>query len=117
MQAFSSTTQAAPSSIIGVEPFPLTTYSLGLTAGQGALKAGTFIDAAGLKTATIANVHGVLAYDVTTDATVEVGATLYLSGSFIRDRVVDANTPAVVDAAAEAALRDKGIYLERGVGF
>jgi hypothetical protein len=116
MQAFSTSTQATKG-LIGVEPMPAVTYSISLTAGQGDLKAGTWIDAAGTKTATVANVHGLLAFDTTTDPTVETGATIYLSGSFIRDRVVDANAPTAVDAAAEAALRDKGIFLERGVGY
>jgi hypothetical protein len=117
MQAFSSTTQAAPSSIIGCEPFPIVTYAVSLTAGQGTLKAGTFIDAAGLKTATIANVHGVLAYDVTTDATIEIGATLYTSGSFIRDRIESANSGVTFDQAAIDSLRTKNIYLERAIGY
>ena len=116
MQAFTSHTGAA-GGIIGVEPMPAVTYSLGLAAAQGTLKAGTWIDAAGAKTAVVANVHGLLAFDTVTDATSETGATIYLSGSFIRQRIVDANAPTAVDAAAEAALRDKGIFLERGVGF
>jgi hypothetical protein len=116
MQAFTSSTSPT-AGLIGVEPMPAVTYSISLAAGQGALKAGTWIDATGAKTAVVANVHGLLAFDTTTDPTAEIGATIYLSGSFIRDRVVDANAPTAVDAAAEAALRDKGIFLERGVGF
>ena len=81
MQAFTSSTGAG-SGIIGVEPMPAVTYSIGLSAAQGTLKAGTWIDAAGAKTATVANVHGLLAFDTTTDATAEIGATIYLSGSF-----------------------------------
>ena len=116
MQAFTSSTGAG-SGIIGVEPMPAVTYSVSLSAAQGTLKAGTWIDAAGAKTATVANVHGLLAFDTTTDATAEIGATIYLSGSFIRKRIVDANAPTAVDAAAEATLRDKGIFLERAVGY
>jgi hypothetical protein len=116
MNASSSTTQS-PVGIIGVEPMPAVTYSVSLSAAQGTLKAGTWIDAAGAKTATVANVHGLLAFDTTTDATSEIGATIYLSGSFIRKRIADANAPTAVDAAAEVVLRDKGIFLERGVGY
>jgi hypothetical protein len=39
-----------------------------------------------------------------------------LTGSFLRDPVVDANSPTVVDAAFEDGLRNKGIYLERSIG-
>ena len=116
MQAFTSSTGAG-SGIVGVEPMPAVTYSIGLSAAQGTLKAGTWIDASGAKTATVASCHGLLAFDTVTDATVEIGATIYLSGSFIRKRIVDANAPTAVDAAAEIVLRDKGIYLERGVGY
>ena len=114
MQAFTSYTGAG-SGIIGVEPMPAVTFSISLAAAPGVLSAGTMIDASGAKTATAASCHGLLAFD--TDTTVAAGATIYLSGSFIRDRIIAANAPVVIDAAAEAALRDKGIFLERGIGF
>jgi hypothetical protein len=98
---------------------PLVTHSLGLTAAQGTLPAGTLVDATGTKlvgpTATAA--FGVLAYEVATHATDQVGATVYISGSFISERIKDANAGVTFDQAALDALRAKNIYLERATGF
>jgi hypothetical protein len=114
MNASTTFTQAAPSSILGAEPFPTTTYSLDIPAGGGVLKAGTFLDRAGAKATTAATTHGVLAYE--TDATSATSGVVYLTGSFLRDLVVAANSGATIDAAFEDALRRKGIYFERSVG-
>jgi hypothetical protein len=117
MQVSSTYTQTAPG-IIGVEPMPLVTHSLGLTAGQGTLLAGALIDATGSKlvgpTATAA--FGVLAHETVTDPTAQVGATIYTSGSFVAERIKDANTGITFDQAAIDSLRTKNIYLERAVG-
>jgi hypothetical protein len=118
MNASTSYTQGS-TSILGAEPFPLTTHSLGLTAGQGTLAAGTLVDALGTKlvgpTATAA--FGVLAHETVTDATAQVGATVYISGSFIAERIKDANAGVTFDQAALDVLREKNIYLERSIGF
>lgn len=96
---------------------PLVTHSLGLTAAQGTLPAGTLVDVTGTKlvgpTATAA--FGVLAYEVATDATAQVGATVYTSGSFLQDKIAAANSGVVLDAAAIETLRGKNIYLERSI--
>ena len=57
---------------------------------------------------------GVLAYEV--DATAATSGVVYLTGSFLRDPIVAANSGATIDAAFEDALRTKGIYLERSIG-
>jgi hypothetical protein len=118
MQASSISSQSA-GGLIGVEPMPLVTHSLGLTAGQGTLAAGTLVDAAGLKVVgpTAAAAFGVLAYEVETHATEQVGATVYLSGSFVAERIKDANTGVTFDQAAIDSLRTKNIYLERAIGY
>jgi hypothetical protein len=113
MNASSTYTQGS-ASILGAEPFPLTTYSLAIPAGAGQLKAGAFLTRAGAVAVTAATVFGVLAYE--TDATAATSGVVYLTGSFLRDRVVAANSGATIDAAFEDALRGKGIYLERSVG-
>src|SRR5262245_51914320 len=114
MNASSTFTQAAPSSILGAEPFPTTTYSLDIAGGAGVLKPGTFLTRAGAKATTAATTFGVLAHE--TDATAATSGTIYLTGSFLRDLIVLANTGATIDDAYEDALRAKGIYLERSVG-
>ena len=63
---------------------------------------------------TAATVHGVLAYEV--DATAANSGVVYLTGSFLRDLVIAANSGATIDAAFKDALRAKGIYLERSIG-
>ena len=78
------------------------------------LKTGTFLTRAGAVAATGATVFGVLAYEV--DATAATSGVVYLTGSFLRDLIVAANSGATIDAAFEDALRTKGIYLERSIG-
>jgi hypothetical protein len=118
MQASSTYTQGA-GGLIGVEPFPTTTHSLGLTANQGTLAAGTLVDVTGTKLVgpTAAAAFGVLAFETATDPTAQVGATVYTSGSFVADRIKDANSGITFDAAALDTLRRLNIYLERAVGF
>jgi hypothetical protein len=118
MQAASSYTQTA-GGLIGVEPMPLVTHSLGLTAAQGTLPAGTLVDVTGTKLVgpTAAAAFGVLAHETVTDATAQVGATVYISGSFIAERIKDANSGVTFDQAALDVLRGKNIYLERAIGF
>jgi hypothetical protein len=113
MNASSTFTQTSVS-ILGAEPFPTTTYSLDITSGQGVLKAGTFLTRAGAKATTAATTFGILAGEV--DATAATSGVVYLTGSFLRDLVVAANSGATVDDAFEDALRAKGIYLERSIG-
>ena len=50
------------------------------------------------------------------DATAATSGVIYLTGSFLRDLVVAANSGATIDAAFEDALGLKGIYLERSIG-
>ena len=114
MNASTTFTQGAVS-ILGSEPFPTTTYSLDIPAGAGVLKAGTFLTRAGAPAATAAVVFGVLAYEV--DATAATSGVVYLTGSFLRDAIIAANSGATIDIAFEDALRIKGIYLERSVGL
>jgi predicted alpha/beta hydrolase family esterase len=118
MNASTSYSQGS-TSIIGAEPFPIVTHSLGLTANQGLLAAGTLVDVTGTKlvgpTATAA--FGVLAIETQTHVTEQVGATVYTSGSFIEERIKDANTAITFDQAAKDSLRTKNIYLERSIGF
>jgi hypothetical protein len=113
MNASTSFTQSLPSSILGAEPFPTTTYSLDIPSG-GLLKAGCFLTRAGAIATTGATVFGILAHD--TDATAATSGVVYLTGSFLRDLVAAANSGATIDAAFEDAIRVKGIYLERSVG-
>ena len=113
MNASTSFSQSAVS-ILGAEPYPLTTYSLDIPAGAGVLKAGTLLSRAGAVAVTAAGVHGVLAYEV--DATAATSGVVYLTGSFLRDPIVAANSGATIDATFEDALRAKGIYLERSIG-
>ena len=98
-------------SILGAEPFPTTTYSLDIPAGAGVLKAGTLLARAGTVAVTAAGVHGVDTNDMQ-----QCVVVVYLTGSFLRDLVIAANSGATIDAAFEDALRAKGIYLERSVG-
>jgi hypothetical protein len=114
MNVSTSFTQGLPSSILGAEPFPITTYSLDIPAGGGVLKPGTFISRAGAKATTAGGTFGILSYEV--DATSATSGVVYLTGSFLRDLIVAANTPTVVDDAFEDALRAKGLYLERSIG-
>ena len=114
MNASSTYTQGSPSSILGAEPFPTTTYSLDIPAGAGVLKAGTLLTRAGVVAVTAATTHGVLAYEV--DATAATSDVVYLTGSFLRDLVVAANSGATIDPTFEDGLRARGIYLERSVG-
>ena len=115
MQAFTDLTSFATGSLVGVEPMPLVTYSLTLDPAQGTLPAGTLIDNAGKKATTVAGAIGVLAHDVATDATDQLGSTIYTSGSFLESRIKAANPTLTFDAAAIADLRSKNIYLERSV--
>ena len=101
-------------SLFGSEPYPVTTFSLDLAAGAGVLKPGTFISRAGAVAVTAAGVHGILAHE--TDATLATSATIYLTGSFLRDTVIAANSGATIDSTFEDTLRTKGLYLERSVG-
>ena len=78
------------------------------------LKAGTLLTRAGVVAVTAATTHGVLAYEV--DATAATSDVVYLTGSFLRDLVVAANSGATIDATFEDGLRARGIYLERSVG-
>ena len=55
---------------------------------------------------TAATTHGVLAYEV--DATAATSGVVYLTGSFLRDLVVAANSGATIDAAFEDALGRRG---------
>ena len=112
MNASSTYTQTSVS-ILGAEPFPTTTYSLDIPSG-GVLKAGTFLTRAGAVATTGATVFGILAHEV--DATAATSGTVYLTGSFLRDPIVAANSGATVDLAFEDALRAKGLYLERSIG-
>lgn len=114
MNASSTYTQGSAVSILGAEPFPTTTYSLAIPAGAGVLKAGTLLTRAGAVAVTAATTFGVLAF--ATDATAATSGVVYLTGSFLRDLVVAANSGATIDAAFEDALRVKGIYLERSIG-
>ena len=84
-------------------------------AAEQTLFAGTLIDSAGKKATTVAGAIGVLAFDVTTDATDQLGATIYTSGSFPPSRIEAANPTLTLDAAAIADLRSKNIYLERSI--
>ena len=113
MNASTSYTQSLPSSILGAEPFPTTTFSMDIPSG-GVLKAGTFLTRAGAVATTGATVFGVLAHDA--DATAATSGTVYLTGSFLRDLIIAANSGATIDAAFEDAIRVKGIYLERSIG-
>ena len=94
---------------------PLVTFSMTIDPAQGTLVAGTLIGSDGKKATTVAGALGVLAFDVTTDATQQLGATIYTSGSFLESRIKAANSTLTLDAAAIADLRSKNIYLERGV--
>src|SRR4029077_5678558 len=114
MNASPKYTQGSPGSILGAEPFPTTTYSLDIPAGAGVLKPGAFLTRAGAPAATGATVFAVLAYE--TDATAATSGTVYLTGSFLRDLVVAANSGATIDTAFEDALRVHGIFLERSIG-
>jgi hypothetical protein len=114
MNVSTSFTQGLPSSILGAEPYPTTTFSLAIPAGAGVLKAGTFLTRAGAVATTAATTFGVLAF--ATDATAATSGVVYLTGSFLRDLVVAANSGATIDAAFEDALRLKDIYLERSIG-
>ena len=78
------------------------------------IPAGKFLDRAGVPAATAANVFGILAHAV--DATAATSGTVYISGSFLRDPIVAANSTVTIDAAYEDALRLKGLYFERSVG-
>jgi hypothetical protein len=113
MNASSVYTQGS-AGILGAEPFPTTTYSLDIPAGAGVLKPGTLLTRAGAKAVTAATTHGVLAFE--TDATAATSGVVYLTGSFLRDSIIAANTPTVIDDAFEDGLRAKGIYLERSIG-
>ena len=113
MNASSTFTQGLPSSILGAEPFPTTTHSMDIPSG-GLLKAGCFLTRAGAIATTGATVFGVLAHEV--DATTATSGTVYLTGSFLRDLIILANSGATIDAAFEDAIRVKGIYLERSIG-
>ena len=115
MQAFTETTSPTTGSLIGVEPMPIVTFSMTLDPAQATLFAGTLIDAAGKKATTVAGAIGVLAHDVVTDATEQLGATVFTSGSFLESRVKAANSALTFDAAAIADLRAKNIYLERSI--
>jgi hypothetical protein len=114
MNASTTFQQAATGSILGAEPQPLTTYSLDIPAGAGVLKPGTFLTRGGAKATTAATTFGILSYEV--DATAATSGVVYLTGSFLRDLIVLANSGATIDDAFEDALRTKGIYLERSVG-
>src|SRR5262245_5575208 len=114
MNAATTYTQAATGSILGAEPYPLTTYSLDIPGGAGVLKPGTLITRAGAKATTAATTFGILSYEV--DATAATSGVVYLTGSSLRDLVVAANSGATIDDAFEDALRAKDIYLERSVG-
>ena len=94
---------------------PLVTFSMTIDPAQGTLFAGTLIDNAGKKATTVAGAIGVLAHDVATDATAQLGATVYTSGSFLESRIKAANPALTIDSAAIADLRSKNIYLERSV--
>jgi hypothetical protein len=113
MNASTTYTQGS-ASILGAEPFPTTTYSLDIAAAQGVLKPGTLISRAGAKATTAATTHGILAYEV--DATNATSGVIFLTGSFLRDLIVAANAPTVIDDAFEDSLRSKGLYLERSIG-
>jgi hypothetical protein len=116
MQAFAeSSSSTSGGGLIGVEPMPLTTYSLTLDPAQATLFAGTLIDAAGKKATTVTGAIDVLAFDAVTDATDQLGATIYTSGSFLESRIKAANSGLTFDAAAIADLRSKNIYLERSI--
>jgi hypothetical protein len=115
MQAFTEPTSSATSSLVGVEPMPLVTYSLTLDPAQGTLFAGTLIDNTGKKATTVAGAIGVLVHDTTTHASEQLGATVYTSGSFLESRIRAANSALTFDAAAIADLRAKNIYLERSI--
>jgi hypothetical protein len=114
MNASSTYTQGTPSSILGAEPYPTTTFSLAIPAGAGVRKAGTLLTRAGAVAATGATTFGVLAHDI--DATAATSGVVYLTGSFLRDLIVIANPGTTIDLAFEDALRAKDIYLERSVG-
>ena len=58
-----------------------------------------------------ATVFGILADEV--DATAATSGVVYLTGSFLRDPIIAANSGATIDLAFEDALRTKGIYFER----
>ena len=73
------------------------------------IPAGTFLDRAGVPAATAANVFGILAYD--TDATAATSGTVYLTGSFLRDRIVAANPAATIDAAYRGRASAQGDLL------
>ena len=89
-------------------------FSLDVPAAGGVIKAGAFLDRAGVPAATAATVFGILAHD--TDATAATSGVVYISGSFLRDKIVAANPAATIDAAYEDALRLKGLYFERSIG-
>ena len=115
MQAFTQTTSFSSGGLVGVEPMPIVTFSMTLDPAQATLFAGTLIDNAGKKATTVAGALGVLAHDVTTDATDQLGATVFTSGSFLESRIKAANSALTFDAAAIADLRAKNIYLERSI--
>jgi hypothetical protein len=107
MQASTDLTSSESGSLVGVESMPLVTYSLTLDPAQGSLPAGTLIDNAGKKATAVAGALGVLAYNVATHATEQLGATIYTSGSFLEARIKAANPTLTIDAAAIDALRAK----------
>jgi hypothetical protein len=115
MQASTDLTSSDSGSLVGVEPMPLVTYSLTLDPAQGSLPAGTLISSAGAKATTVAGAFGVLAHNVATHATEQLGATVFTSGSFLESRIKAANSALTFDAAAIADLRAKNIYLERSI--
>jgi hypothetical protein len=114
MNAFTTFTQGATSSILGSEPYPLTTFSMDIPAAGGVLPPGKLLTRAGAVATTAATTHGVLAYEV--DATSATSGVVFLTGSFLRDLIVAANSGTTIDAAFEDALRLRDIYLERSIG-
>ena len=59
MQAFTESSSSAAGGLVGVEPMPLTTFSMTIDPAQGVLLAGTLIDNPGKKATTVAGAIGV----------------------------------------------------------
>jgi hypothetical protein len=112
------TTELPNRNLLGVENAGLVTESRSIPAGQGLLAAGTLLQADGTKSTSEDEPYCVLAFDVDTGANGTTGTiplTVYLAGSFLRS-TVQAASGFTLTPEIEAALRAKGIFLERSVG-
>lgn len=109
-----------PDNLIADTSFPVQTGGVKLKAAQGVLLRGTVVgkNAEGkfvpaVTGGTAVKAYGILADDVDTgdeDATEDVVAVVYVSGSFNRSALIFGGTNTAADHEEE--LRSKGIYLK-----